>query len=196
MKISLLKAFIFILVISLTGCLSIPTNDKSDSSTAYIKISGITTTPDIQLSYVLYGFYYVIPENAKNENDFFTIKSLGSGYQIKQNIKNGNFNEWLLLGQERNTANKAGNIYIVDKSDSGVTFKENCFTIMPFKVFYNLGKVVEGSSYYVNFKVNLVKLTENDIAGIIKDLQSDKNILTYDAIYLGNQDITDKIKNR
>jgi hypothetical protein len=42
--------------------------------------------------------------------------------------------------------------------------------------------------------VTIVELTDGDISGIIDDLKKDKNVLTYKAIYYGDQDITSKVK--
>ena len=64
---------------------------------------------------------------------------------------------------------------------------------MPFRLNWVLGTVVEGTSSYVHLDETLEKLSENELAGIIKKLKSNKNIRSYKAVYFGDQDITDRI---
>lgn len=180
--------YLFFLMLTLTGCLSFPKNDNKGGATVFVKISGIVSS-QLQISLVEYGTYYLFPQNMKIDKNTIDISNLQMN-KIKKNIKSGTYNNWVLLRKRKNN----GKQYIVDEIEKNVTLKDNCLTIMPFKVFYQLGTIVEGSSYYVNFKVSLQKLSENEIADIIKDLRSNKNVLTYNEIYFGDVNITEKIK--
>jgi hypothetical protein len=211
MKIFKNYCLIIFCLLLITGCLSIPKNTDSGKTCTMVKIAGVIKS-QISLSNVRYGTYQILPvtksvktfkwekyelvdSNTVIREESFLISSLQSPYSYNLKLKPGNYNEWLFVEEYGASANMKAGYYIEKRLKTNVTIKENCLTILPFKVWYELGSITEGNDSFVDMTVTIVELTDGDISGIIDDLKKDKNVFTYKAVYYGDKDITSKVKS-
>jgi hypothetical protein len=190
----LLIVFLTMSILFVTYGIDIPKNNNSGKSFVYLKISGQSTN-SINIGRLITKNHYVLPQSDNlDKKKAIKVSNFSFSSKTSQDCSSGDFNEWILIFEDGGSAVSQTKLYLRHQIESKVTIKENCFTILPFKIWWTLGRMKDGSDFYVNFDVQLVPLTEDDIQNIMKEIKKNKNLFTYQSIFLGDEDITDKIK--
>jgi hypothetical protein len=195
MKKFLLMISTAILFLVFSSCLTIPRNDNKGKCYGYIKV-----VSEGDWNYVKNSTLYVSVYKDDVIKGSIELVNPNTTYDFSSNFSEGEYSSIKLSWRESGDMNKDIKKYKISQSlENQIIFKRNCLTIIPYKLIWRVeSKTLDAEGHPTLVRVYSVlkeyDFKNNEVDDLINELKKNDNVKTYDAVYFGNTDITDKIK--